>query len=198
MIRTVSTLLLGAFLTFTAAAAGNPHSEKEALFLRFNAGSCTGTAIAPRTILTATHCFEGGDTRVKVNGRLADIWKRIDDGHDHTIVEVSVVLPEYAKIGPAPQRGDDVYIYGNPGRLNDIFRHGYMSGYGVVDGERAQLFELPTWFGDSGSGIFNAKGEVVAVLTGGDKLEDQGYSIEFAYTYPLAFTAKQLREAGVE
>ena len=53
------------------------------LLLTFADGTCSGTAIAPHAILTATHCFENGKPRG------LHVANRIDDGNDHTLLIVA-------------------------------------------------------------------------------------------------------------
>lgn len=92
-----------------------------------------------------------------------------------------------------------MFIIGNPGELADQYRAGHVSGYAGKNtaGCPWTLYDLNGFFGDSGSGVFDADGRLVGVI-----------SIEFSQTYqdaymklmgslPLAFTAVQWHEASL-
>lgn len=153
-------------------------------------GSCSGTAVGPHAVLSATHCFVGVQA-LAINGEPVVVADAISDGHDHTIVFVDRTFTEYAKPAAAPVQGDPVFILGNPAGLRDLYRAGYAAG-SVVDGNvRITLYDLQDFYGDSGSGIFNAHGDLVGVISVVRALEQRGARIQFAGSFSLAFTPAQ-------
>lgn len=58
-------------------------------------------------------------------------------------------------------------------------------------GKLSDLYDMRIWYGDSGSGIFNSFGELIAVVSFIDSLDAPGGQLTFAGSYPLAFTAAQ-------
>jgi len=55
---------------------------------------------------------------------------------------------------------DKVYVVGNPLGVPDIYAEGIMAGYE----EDSMLLQLPCIFGNSGSAIYNQKGELVGLV----------------------------------
>lgn len=66
--------LIAALLLSGCAAA--PVTAPIPLLLTFADGTCSGTAVGPHAVLTATHCF--GEANVKLDGLIVKL--RIDDG----------------------------------------------------------------------------------------------------------------------
>jgi len=70
-----------------------------------------------------------------------------------------------------------------------------VSGRVVNDNVTITLYDLNGYYGDSGSGIFNARGQLVGVMSVLAQLTDGGY-FKLVGSFPLAFTEDQWREAG--
>ena len=169
-----------------------------AVLLTFADGTCSGTVVAPRTILTAAHCLDNAVTQVRIDGTLVDIWRREVDGRDHVLLYSSHVFQTYTKLGASLNPGDRVHVFGNPGSLRHVYREGLASGVFPIAGAMATLLQLPTFFGDSGAGVFDAYGHVVTSITGIYIMADKGYTFQVAYAYPMNFTGKQLKDMEVE
>jgi len=136
------------------------------------------------------------------------------DDHDHAIVILKPVsrvhwdgfktwiVPKFV----TPDPGDRVYTWGNPRTLfdaTDCYREGYFSGSGrrevqsfdstrdspKFEYQAVRLFVLATAFGDSGSLIFNAKGEIVGQVS---YVTTTGMTISVDF----AFTPEQLQKVG--
>jgi hypothetical protein len=170
-------------------------AHRTTLHLSMDTGSCSGTAIGPHAILSASHCFAGMQS-LSVNGVPVVVADAISDGHDHTILIVDQTFLNWAQIGPAPAQGDQVFILGNPGELTDLYRGGHMSGSAVDGNTRVSLYDLQDFPGDSGSGIFDEQGRLVGVISIFMAFQDRGARIQFAGSFGLAFTPAQLALAA--
>ncbi len=168
--------------------------------LDFVNGVCSGTVIGKRAILTATHCFKAGSGTPTINGSAVTITKRADDGNDHTIIWTDRTYSSIAKLAREPvQAGDRVRIWGNPAGLRDVLRTGQMIGVNTERPEQPLLmFDFNAFLGESGSAIFNDRGEIVAVLSGLYNLTEQGAYAKIAVALPLNFEAKDLQRATGE
>ena len=148
-----------------------------ALALEFVSGKCAGTAIGPDTFVTASHCWQGGALKA-VNGQPVKVVGIGRDKHDLTVVRVKgVTFKAWARFGAAPKQGERVRWWGTPGGAPDMYREGYVAGF--VEGR--VLIDATICRGDSGSGIFNARGQVVGVVTAMNDLS----GCTFMIAYPM-------------
>lgn len=131
------------------------------LRLEFTDGICSGTKIGPSTLETAKHCMAGGPL-VKVNGEPVQVLSTKETGRDRIEATLSgVSWKVWAKRGRALKQGDRVRWWGNPQGEPDTYREGYVSR--VRDD--AILIDATICHGDSGSGLFNERGELVGVVS---------------------------------
>ncbi|KAF1706274.1 S1 family peptidase [Pseudoxanthomonas sacheonensis] len=146
-------------------------------------GVCSATAIGQRSLLTASHCLAEDQKILVVDGTAVGILHIERDKSDHAIVVVTNTFKAVASVGVTPKQGDRVHWYGQPMGLEQIY------GEGVVVGNKdtRYLIDGQIWFGVSGAGLMNERGEVVGVASG--ILGQQIYKLGFAW--PLAFTAAQ-------
>lgn len=133
-----------------------------ALRLEFSEDTlCSGTAVGPDLILTAEHCLDGA--LVTVNGhkvRQARVVR--DKKRDVAWIRVTGMrFGRWSPMGPAAKQGEHVRWWGNPQGVADVYREGYVS---LVDGGQL-VIDATICKGDSGAGVFNARGEVVAVVS---------------------------------
>ena len=140
--------------------------------------NCSGTAIAPHAILTASHCEQPTDTLAVDGPKGVMMIQGVErDGYDHTIYEVSGTFKNFSEFSDTPLRvGDNVFIFGNPGQESDVLRKGYVAREpekatsllaeimsGGVD--RPYVFDLNGFFGDSGSAVFNEDGKIAGIIS---------------------------------
>jgi V8-like Glu-specific endopeptidase len=160
---------------------------------------CSATAIGPNAFLSATHCFKDYSS-LQVNGKVVKVLKEVDDGNDHTIMYVDTTFVEWAHVGDPSkmQQGDKVFIVGNPGYLEDMFRKGVLSGYTTDQfggvGQTLTAYDLNSWPGDSGSAIFNEYGEIVGVLSVGISYQPDAEA-RLAGSYEWKFSKAQWKSA---
>jgi hypothetical protein len=76
-----------------------------------------------------------------------------------------------------------------------MYRKGYVSGNLVSDNITITLYDLNGYFGDSGSGIFNSRGQLVGVVSVMYQQMDNGY-MKVMGSFALAFTDEQWQEAN--
>lgn len=181
--RTVVALLLLFTLTGAASAPVYPVTHAATLRLGFEDGTCSGTAIAQRRVLTAEHCIEGG-ALVKINGRPAHVTGQpVLDGNDHAILTVDVTFKQWARIGGGMYQAQALHWWGNPAGLDDLFRRGYVSG----TTEGWMLIVGMGYKGDSGAALFDQHGLIVGIVS---TLWVEG-SFQLLGAKPLAFTVEQ-------
>lgn len=189
--------LLAVCLAFLlSACAGNTaRVGDDSMQLRFDTGVCSGTAVGPHAILTATHCLDY--KTLVVRGHNVVVQKRMDDGNDHTILIVAQSFKRWSRFGAVPARGESVYVIGSPGGLPGIYSSGNDAGTSTDDGGRmVYLFNLPTWFGDSGAAIYGSNGGIVATVSEILTLNDGRAALYMVIAFPFNFTDKQLAEAA--
>lgn len=125
---------------------------------------CTAVVVGDHTLLTAEHCLHKPITHVKGLPSKVTIGEK--DGKDHVFLHTDTRWPSVAKISMKhPELTETVYIWGHAEGGPLLFRRGYYSGYGIdPEGVKFLFYDLEIIFGDSGSPIFNTKGEVIGTV----------------------------------
>lgn len=163
-------LLLCLLLVACAGLAPRQSAEDRAhpatvLLELTNGGSCSGTILEPgNVILTAAHC-NPGERLVAVNHVPVNVESVQVTGGDQAWVVIDHTFPAFAVLGGPLKQGDAVFIFGNPGGEFDLLRRGYVVG---TARSGSWYLDLRGSHGDSGAGVFNARGELVGVISAGD------------------------------
>jgi hypothetical protein len=168
-------------------------------------GKCSATAVGPHTILTADHCVvNDGLMMLDIgDGNVVEVVSIVSDDKDHVLIRVKHRFKAWAYVRRSPLRmGEAVHYFGNPGEMTDILRVGRLIGLEDVmlphpdtmqpwPQKDVQVYDFQAGGGDSGSGVFDQRGLLVAVVSA--TYSDR---IRVALCLPLAFTREQWAEAA--
>lgn len=157
--KRIALAIMLSFLSLTAQAAYK--GKENTVQLMFSSGEvCSGTAIGKHTILTASHCFHDNASLATVNGLVAVDKRQVVDGNDHTLLTTDMAYKTTAKLARAAEEGDSIHYWGNPDGVT-LLRVGTVVGFNAD----VMVIDSNGWYGDSGAGIMNEKGEVVGVIS---------------------------------
>ena len=168
-----------------------PKDRKSSVRIVTGSGICSATKIAPKVLLSASHCFHTETKILIVGDKPAIVVHIVADDNDHALVLLDeIVLEDLAALGPAPKEGDSIHYWGNPYVFTMLLRRGYVSGFDNVN----TIYDINGYHGDSGAGVFNDKKQLVGVISyihGKNSFSMMG-------SYPFNFTAAQLKEVGLK
>lgn len=159
--------------------------------------SCGATKIGDRTAVTAEHCV---DSDFLLEGQKPE--KVLLDGKEHALVVVPANLPgSKAKLAHRyPTIGDKLYVWGKPLGYGPLWREGIVAGYVVFPDDPFLApygkFTISTMLvapGDSGSGTWNDKGELVGSVSIGLMATFLRDWSPMGYV-PYAFTVEQWKQ----
>ena len=150
--------------------------------------SCSATAVGPHTLLTAGHCLMASN-EITIDGQEAHIKNLVFDDADHMLVVTDATFAEWLRIDQTAldviQPGAVVHMWGNPGRSTDVPRTGVFLKWEGEDDEKLAVFELAIFGGDSGSGLLDDNGSIIAVVSLGNQSANGA-------VFPMQFTPEQL------
>jgi len=158
-------LILLALVTGCSGCVGVPSRAElkdTALRLEFVDHICAGTKRGPHELSTAKHCVKGVSKLVLVNDQKVEVVGWRETGPDSVIVSVrGVTFHNWPRTG-VPHQGDKVFWWGQPLGAKFFYREGYVAGF-LKDG--GVIVDATICHGDSGSGIFNERGELVGIVS---------------------------------
>lgn len=185
-------LLVVLSLIGCGAPAPNHVAKDAAVRLDFTDGVCSGTIVGPHAILTATHCFEGFDGQLAIDGNAVQVQEHIEDGWDHILVIVDATYDYWASRGADPEQQENIFLFGNPAGHRDWYRRGYVVGADADDnGYPVVIYDLNGFYGDSGSGIFAEDGSLIGVISLVAFQSRYGVPLKTMASYALHFTPEQ-------
>lgn len=173
-------------LLLTGCANAQPPFRDSALTLDLERGTCSGTAVAPNVILTASHCLEEGNRIKAINGKPAYALKAIHDGKDHVLVRVSIKFKRWSRVGGDLLMGDRVRWIGSPAANPGVYREGY-----VTRSNKDEVWlDAQAFGGDSGSGVHCSDGRLCGVISAGKVWVRGPHVFTMTVVFPMAFTAE--------
>lgn len=153
--------------------------------------SCSGVWMNEQVILTAAHCvkhrqetsfatYDGvflpsGVMREDILSHTAYLWKEDDDLDLAELViptTTAELIPHPAtRLAPSAQLGQHVWVMGHPSGYVWSITSGDISGIRTSYDVKVIQTDAKVWFGNSGGGLFNDRGELLGIasyLTRGD------------------------------
>lgn len=121
-------------------------------------GHGSGVIIAKGFILTNCHVLCLG-FQMKVNGKNAPIVK-MDTLHDIALIAVDTISVDPIVIAHQVTQDEEVIVVGNPEDFPNTILHGRIAN--IVKGNI--IIDAPVYFGSSGGGVYNTKGELVGIV----------------------------------
>lgn len=204
-VRYLASLAFLALMLLPSACDARPpyeQSRRVTYLLEMQEGHCSATSVARHVFLTASHCMTGDVRSVALDGEAMDVVSIIHDGYDHALVTVNHTFRRWAKVAPDWGRdGDPVYVIGNPGDFQHLFRKGEFWGRydfpfrGPKDPEQFLAYGIEVTHGDSGAAIFDSKGRIITTLTGGVVYRD-GWRMAVAFW--LNFSQLEIRSGRID
>ena len=129
---------------------------------------CTAVMISKNTALTADHCIEDITGSIAVEHSKKAIVKIIkkDAVRDLALLQVLKVNKPYVKLGPEPYITERVYTVNSGQGHENTYDEGIIQNIDKDDPDDAQVHiqdSIHIAQGASGSGLFNAKGELIGI-----------------------------------
>lgn len=190
-------IVLATLVSNSAPSFNNTHGRTVRITIKNPDGesSCGATAISKHALLTARHCLD--DMRgLAIDGSPTKVLLETDDDGDHSLIVVDGTFTHYISFTIInPHLGEPVYIFGNPGKFRDLLRKGYVAGTIPPDKNRdfsSTVYDFNGFFGDSGSAIFNEKGQIVGVVSYIIGRSNENVQWKIMASNPINFTLKQI------
>lgn len=166
-----------------------------------SAYQCSATAIGPHALLTASHCELPTDSLfMDESTDKVKIADRIRDEYDHTIYLLKGVTFEHyssVRLNDAFAQGEEVFVFGNPGTWENIFRRGYITGTCNRFPISQILYSFEDDHGDSGAGVFAADGALITVISRREPDGDpETAGLSLAASFALHFTPADITRAA--
>jgi S1-C subfamily serine protease len=206
-------LLAGCFTTasrknFVNSRVENPYLASVSITDRKGDASGSGTIIWNKKnnylmVITAAHVIESMEERKKAihitftySGAIKPM-RVLKINHEKDLALLvgnskEIADGPYVEIATSrPDIGDDVWAIGSPLGLKYTTTKGNLSNFEEEEERSVYRFTAPVFFGNSGGGLFNDKGELIGVVYGFQYLRLNVFSI---MAVPGAFYAVSLKE----
>lgn len=166
------TYLAVASLLFSACAGclSRPPSPDQALPLMSPELDvrCSSVLLDATHVLTAAHCIKEPVVMVSCAGRFlpATVIKYSQEAELAELELQEACDQRFTKVASSnPVQGTQVQAIGCPlGKCGRITQ-GVVSDYGASMGHAVLITDTPTWFGNSGGGLYNMRGELVGIAS---------------------------------
>jgi len=165
--------------------------------------NCSATSIARHAILTASHCESPSDF-VSIDGvpgyRVDGV---IRDGGDHSILLIrGADFKDFIPLGGRELRASEpVFIWGNPSLSGVVYiqqlHRGLYRASHALKGRIVDVLGFQSFHGDSGAGVFSARGELLGVVSfiGSMPIPPEGAIQVATGAVRLAFTTADIDKA---
>lgn len=128
-----------------------------------------GVIISPTKVLTVAHLFDGVPANGVITISFSDNKTKITDVKiikfdrklDLVLLSIPSIPEETQPIeiaSQAPELGDDIFVIGFPSISLPVLRF-----IKYVEAPKG-IFIFPAYYGDSGGGIFNSKGQLIGIM----------------------------------
>lgn len=170
-----TTLLVIAAMLPTSCTAKSPETLREYVVTLSDQEAdrtiCTGVAIGPHEVMTAHHCMGKGVPRFNHGGCPTDAIIAYD-GTDNVVVRTCMTFDKWARVAKgSPRIGQRMQQWGHVLGMPVVYREGYLAAKWVdanwYPGSQVYVWDFMGAGGDSGSAIFNSRGEVVCTVSYG-------------------------------
>ena len=132
--------------------------------------SCSVVMIAPQEALTARHCMGMESPVVTING----VAYPVTFAYGNPAIDLALLIipnapcPCVKPSAKAAKEADHVALVGYPYGLHKVVTYGEFQGRVIIQGIEYGLITAPARPGNSGGGVFNAKGELLGIVSMGD------------------------------
>jgi S1-C subfamily serine protease len=122
-------------------------------------GQCSGVVVADGLMLTAAHCFDPELVSL-------DEVVKMDREKDLLLVKVPLGCPCAPLASTEPQVDDIMRVVGFPlARSVQYVTEGRVQSPSVSEAPHYMAISAPIVFGNSGGGAFNARGELIGIVS---------------------------------
>ncbi len=152
-----------------------------------------GVMVAPHRVVTCWHVLRAGGCLTVTAERTTSEARVLakDEGNDLALLEVGVLAP-VARFGGPVKPGAVVVAIGSPGGRAQFVTGGIVARVGgvvdVIGGSRllgAVEIDCRVRKGNSGGGLFDVEGRLVAILAAGRAADDTGAGVSVAHVLRL-------------
>lgn len=146
--------------------------------------SCSVVMIAPQEALTARHCMKMVSPVVTIDGTEYPVTF----GYGNPALDLALLIipnapcPCAKPSAVAAKEGENVALVGYPYGLAKVVTYGEFQGRVRIQDVEYGLITAPARPGNSGGGVFNAKGQLLGIVSLGDLT---GYLTMFVEIEPL-------------